>query len=143
MSARKSSSAYDDFGLDGPSVRGPVAEPVEGDAQDVLGLRRVRVRDLGDADDERDHLADRDVVADDARLLGPREQRLAGLVQGAAAGLEELRVLVEVVDELGSEGLLGRDVADHALQPALQVMPGVGAVEARRPTALTSRTSST
>ena len=42
----------------------------------MLGLSGVGGWDLGDPDDQLDDLADGDVRADDAGLLGAQEQRL-------------------------------------------------------------------
>ena len=84
----------------------------------MLGLLGIGGRDLGDPHDHLDDVGDVDVGAHDAGLLGAREQWLARAQERGAAGLEELRVAVEVVDQLGGERLLGGDVADEALEPA-------------------------
>ena len=51
-------------------------KPVQRHPEDVLGLSGVGGWDLGDPDDQLDDLADGDVRADDAGLLGAQEQRL-------------------------------------------------------------------
>ena len=99
------------------------------DPEDVLDLRGIARRDLGDPHEHLDHVADVDVRPYDAGLLGAREQRLAGAEERSAAGLEELRVPLDVFEQLGGERLLGCDVSDEALEPAVERLPGVVAFE--------------
>src|SRR3954466_12263367 len=59
---------------------------------------------------------------------GAREGGLARFEERGGAGLEELGVPVEVVEQLGCERPLGGEVRDEALEPPVQRLPGVGRV---------------
>src|SRR4051795_3428164 len=61
-------------------------------------------------------------------VLGALEEWLARFEERGAAGLEELGVPVEVVEQLGCERPLGGEVRDEALEPPVQRLPGVGRV---------------
>src|SRR5204863_3245057 len=78
-----------------------------------------------------DDLGDGYIRAYDAGLLSALQKRFARVEERCAGYPEELGVLVEVVEQLVGERLLGRDVSDEALKPALEGFPGVGGVELR------------
>ena len=63
-----------------------------------LGLGGVAGRDLGDPHDHLHDVADLDVGAHDAGLLGAGEERRARRPQRGAVHLEQLGVLIQVVD---------------------------------------------
>src|SRR5581483_5966441 len=106
-----------------------VAQAVEGDAEDAFDLSWVGSRDLADSDHQLNDLGDRDVWADDASVLGALEEGLACCEERGAAGLEELGVLVEVVEQLVGERALGREIGHEAVDPGGERLPGVGVVE--------------
>jgi hypothetical protein len=98
--------------------------------RDLLGLAGG---DLGDAHDHLDHVGDAHIRPNDAGLLRPLEQRVPCREERAAADVEERRVGLEVVQELGGEGALRRDVADEALEPAVEGLPRIAVLlEIRR-----------
>jgi hypothetical protein len=84
-----------------------VAQPVEGDSEDVVDLPRVPGWDLADSDHHLDDLGDVDVRADNARVLGAFEQWLTRSEERGSADLEQLGVLVQVVEQLMGERPLG------------------------------------
>jgi hypothetical protein len=61
--------------------------------------------------------------------LGALQKRLARFEERSATDLEELGILVEVVGELGGERALGADIRDEALEPAIERLPRVAAIE--------------
>src|SRR4051812_3422775 len=105
--------------------RWAVAQPVECYADDVLGLPGLGGWNLRDANNHLDDVADGHVRAHRAAFLGALEQRLARGEQHDAAGHEERRILLQVVEELAGQRLLRRDVADEALEPTAERLPWV------------------
>ncbi len=72
------------------------------------------------------------VSTNGTRLLRALEQRLSGGIELGPTGLEHARIAVDVAEELLSERLLGRHVADEAAQPAHQRLPGRKVGQVRR-----------
>ena len=106
-----------------------VAQAVECDPDDVLDLLRIAGWDLADPSHHVKDVGKIDVAPYNASLLGVFEERLAGGEQRGAAGLEQRGVRVEVVGQLGGERPLGGEVADQALEPAVERLPRIDLVE--------------
>lgn len=88
-------------------------QPIERHAEDAIDLLGVGGADCGDAADHLGDVGDVGVGADYAGFLGSFEQGLAGAVDRAAAGGEDLGVAVDVGEQVLGEGALGRGEADE------------------------------
>ncbi len=106
------------------SIAGSGPQSIKRNSENPVDLLGVGGADCGDAADHLGDVGDVGIGADYASLLGSFEQGLAGAVDGAAAGGEDLGVAVDVGEQVLGEGALGGGEADELVQPAAQCLPG-------------------
>ena len=104
----------------GGGARRLVAQSVEGHADNAFELSGLGEVDHRDPADESYDVVEARVCSRGARLLGSPQQRLTRGVDLRTAGAEDLGVMAEGF----REGAFGGGVADEAVQPADEGVPG-------------------
>lgn len=100
---------------------GRAAQTIQRNSEELVALAVIGKFDIGDGIDQLHDLVDRHIVADNAGILSPAEQRSTGISQALATRLQRRRFPIESIDQC----TLGTQIIDQPVEPGDQRRPGI------------------